>query len=213
MAASLNQTDQNRAESQPSQMDATATLQSVHNNMLDGLGQLADYFGFSKVMGQLYGAMLLSQRPLCLDDLVEMLDISKANASMNMRTLENMGMVRQVWVRGSSGRRKFYEAETDFGQIISGILKGRELRDIDRALDVMGEDVNRLRAALATMNDEQRALAQLYIDRITQMEGLFQLAQVLIGVILLQMGDDLDFTRLLTEIASAARPDSGTAGG
>jgi DNA-binding transcriptional regulator GbsR (MarR family) len=212
MAASLNQTDQNRAESQPARTDAITTLHSVHNNMLDGLGQLADYFGFSKVMGQLYGAMLLSQRPLCLDDLVEMLDISKANASMNMRTLENMGMVRQVWVRGSGGRRKFYEAETDFGQIISGILKGRELRDIDRALDVMGEDVNRLRAALVTMDDDQRSVAQLYIERITQMEGLFQLAQVLIGAILLRVGDGLALSQLLTEIAETTRSDGSTNG-
>ncbi len=212
MAASLNQTDQNCAKSQTVQTDATATLQSVHNNMLNGLGQLADYFGFSKVIGQLYGAMLLSQRPLCLDDLVKTLDISKANASMNMRTLENMGMVRQVWVRGSSGRRKFYEAETDFGQIISGILKGRELRDIDRALDVMSEDVKRLRAAITTMDDDQRSIAQLYIERITQMERLFQLAQVLIGAILLRVGDGLDFTQLFTESAETTRSDGNVSG-
>jgi len=61
-------------------------LDSVHESMLDGLGQLADYLGFSKVMGQMYGAMLMSDRPLCLDDMVEQLDISKANASMNMHT-------------------------------------------------------------------------------------------------------------------------------
>ena len=30
-----------------------ADLQIVHDSMLDGLGQLADYFGFNKVMGQL----------------------------------------------------------------------------------------------------------------------------------------------------------------
>jgi len=77
----------------------------------------------------------------------------------------------------------------------------------------MGEDVNRLRAALATMNDEQRSIAQLYIDRITQMEGLFQLAQVLIGAILLRVGDGLDFAQLLTEIAETTRPDNSAASG
>ena len=56
-------------------------LRAVHHSMLDGLGQLSAYFGFSKVIGQLYGAMLLSDQPLCLDDLVEQLDISKANAN------------------------------------------------------------------------------------------------------------------------------------
>ena len=89
-------------------------LQIVHDSMLDGLGQLADYFGFNKVLGQLYGTLLLSAEPLSLDDMMSRLDISKASVSTNMRSLEHMGMVRQVWVRGGSGRRKYYQAETDF---------------------------------------------------------------------------------------------------
>src|SRR5690606_36128952 len=114
------------------------------DSMVDGLGQLSEYFGFSKVMGQLYGALLMSPKPLCLDDLMERLDISKASVSMNMRTLEHMGMVRQVWVRGRGDRRKFYEAETAFWQIISNILAGREMRDVDRALAVMNKNAERL---------------------------------------------------------------------
>jgi DNA-binding transcriptional regulator GbsR (MarR family) len=161
-----------------------ALLNAVHDSMLDGLGQLSSYFGFSKVMGQLYGAMLLSSKPLCLDDMVERLDISKATASMNMRTLENLGMTRQVWVRGSNGKRKYFEAETDFWQIISNILKGREMRDLDRAIGVMEDNIKRLRLAMDTMNDADRSAAQLYIDRITQMRALFQFAQMIILTIL-----------------------------
>lgn len=164
-------------------------LQSVHDSMLDGLGQLANYFGFNKVIGQLYGAILLSDKPLCLDDLVERLKISKANASMNMRTLENMGMVRQVWVRGSSGRRKFYEAETDFWQVISNILSGREMRDVDRALQVMEDNISRLNKTMSEMTEENQQLAQLYIDRIAQMQALFRFAQLIITTILTRMGE------------------------
>lgn len=161
-----------------------ALLDSVHESMLDGLGQLADYLGFSKVMGQMYGALLMSDRPLCLDDLVARLDISKANASMNMHTLESMGMVRQVWVRGSSGRRKFYAAETDFWQIITNILKGREMRDVDRAIGVMEDNINRLTTEMASMSDEDREVAQVYLERIKQMQSLFQFAQIMIVTIL-----------------------------
>ncbi len=157
-------------------------LQAVQDSMLDGLGQLSNYFGFSKIMGQLYGALLLSAHPLSLDDLVELLDISKASVSMNLRTLEHMGMVRQVYVRG--GRRKFYEAETDFWQIIANILSGREMRDLDRALNVMNVNLERLSAAMPNMSEEDRQRAQLYIERITQMQALFQFAQQMIVAIL-----------------------------
>ncbi len=173
----------------PNGSSSESPLLLVHDSMLDGLGQLANYFGFSKVMGQLYGAMLLSDKPLCLDDLVERLDISKANVSMNMRTLENMGMVRQVWVRGSSGRRKFYEAETDFWQIITNILKGREMRDVRRALEVMTDNVNLLSERMAVMDEEERKQAEVYIERISQMRALFQFAQLMITTILSRVGD------------------------
>jgi len=165
----------------------------VQNSMLDGLGQLADYFGFSKVMGQLYGALLLSPEPLSLDDLMDKLDISKASVSMNLRTLEHMGMVRQVWVRGGGGRRKYYEAETDFWQIISNILSGREMRDVDRALSVMEHDVERLSGGMNQMSAEDQNLAQLYLDRIAQIQSLFRFAQLIITSILSRAGElDLD---------------------
>lgn len=161
-----------------------ANLQTVQDSMLDGLGQLASYFGFSKVMGQLYGALLLSHSPLSLDDLVVLLDISKASVSMNLRTLEHLGMVRQVWVRGGGGRRKFYEAETDFWQIISNVLSGREMRDVERAITVMDGDIERLRTALSAMTEAERQQAQLYIDRISSVQDLFRFAQTLISGIL-----------------------------
>ena len=165
------------------------TLVAVRDSMLNGLGQLSDYFGFSKTMGQLYGALLLSDRPLCLDDFVERLDISKANASINMRTLENLGIARQVWVRGSSGRRKYYEAETDFLQIVSNILASRELRDVERALSVMQENSRRLQASMPDMSAEDRQLAEVYQDRIHKMESLFRLAQLIIASVLSQVGE------------------------
>ncbi len=169
-----------------------ADLQIVHDSMLDGLGQLADYFGFNKVMGQLYGCLLLSAEPLSLDDMMARLGISKASVSTNMRSLEHMGMVRQVWVRGGSGRRKYYQAETDFWQIFSNFLSGRELRDVERALAVMEENRQRISSAIAELPPDQQILARLYLDRITQMQALFRFAQLIINSVLGQVsGNDV----------------------
>jgi DNA-binding transcriptional regulator GbsR (MarR family) len=162
-------------------------LRVVHDSMLDGLGQLADYFGFSKVMGQLYGTLLLSADPLCLDDMMERLGISKASVSMNMRTLEHLGMVRQVWVRGGSGRRKYYEAETDFWQIFSNVVSGREMRDVERALAVMEDNKELLAKSMEDMTEDERALVEIYMDRISQMQALFRFAQLIINSILNQV--------------------------
>jgi len=171
-------------------------LREVHDSMLDGLGQLADYLGFSKVMGQLYGTLLMNDGPLSLDDLMERLDISKASVSMNMRSLEMLGIVRQVWVRGGSGRRKYYEAETDFWRIVTNILKGREMRDIERTITVLDENSQRLMKVRQTLSDDEQRIAQVYIERMAQLQVLFRFAQLLINNLLAQANPEvLDILR------------------
>ena len=145
-------------------------LDTVHHSMLDGLGQLSDYFGFGKVIGQIYGALLLSDRPLCLDDLVERLDISKANASMNMHSLDTLGMVRQVWVRGTSGRRKFYEAETDFYKSIRGILKERQNSEFDSAVRSVRETLDKLESGSVSGDEAEK---HFIYERVKALQDFF----------------------------------------
>jgi len=164
------------------------TLQTVHDDLLDGLGELSDYFGFSKVMGQLYTTVLLSPEPLSLDDFVERLDISKASVSTNLRTLEHLGMARRAFVADRSDRRKYYEAETDFWQIITNVLSGREMRDVDRAISSLDENAALLRAQMDGMSKENAELAELYLQRIEEIEALFRFAQLLLQTIFKQVG-------------------------
>ena len=183
----MTETPDSSEDNQAANRQLAADLQIVHDSMLDGLGQLADYFGFSKVMGQLYGTLLLSAEPLSLDDMMARLDISKASVSTNMRSLEHMGMVRQAWVRGGSGRRKYYQAETDFWQIFSNVMSGREMRDMQRALAVMDENRQQVTAAIPDLPADQQILARLYLDRIEQMQALFRFATLIVDSILSQV--------------------------
>lgn len=167
-------------------------LKAVRDDLLDGLGQLSDYFGFSKVMGQLYTTVLLSPEPLSLDDFVERLDISKASVSTNLRTLEHLGIVRRVFSSDRSDRRKYYEAETDFWQIITNVLSGREMRDVERAITSLDENAALIQERMKTMSPEDRELAVLYLERIEQIEALFRFAQLMLKTILAQVNKTSD---------------------
>lgn len=164
------------------QIRRNPTLSAVNDSMLEGLGQLADYFGYNKVMGKMYGALLLSPEPMSLDDLVEHLDVSKASVSMNMRMLENMGIVREVWVRGD--RRKFYEAESDFWKILTNVLGSRELRDVNQALEVLDSSIDDLQQGLPSMKAQDQELASFYMERIDQMKDFFRFAKLILTSIL-----------------------------
>ncbi len=64
--------------------------------------------GLPRSLGQIYGLLFLSNKPLTLEDIAAGLDISKASASVGTRQLASWGAVRQVWVPGS--RRDYFEA-------------------------------------------------------------------------------------------------------
>ena len=151
-------------------------LMAVNESTVAGLGRLAGFFGFSEVMGRLYGTLLLDPGPLSLDDLAEGLKISKGSVSMNMRSLERWGMAKEVWVRGE--RKKYYMAESDFWTVIRNVLSGREMREVQLALQVLGDSVEQLKAAEEELTPEEQALAGYVLERIDDLRAFFQLAQM-----------------------------------
>jgi len=84
--------------------------------MVEASGTLFQLLGLPRSTGQIYGLLYMSARPLTLDDLVEMLSISKGSASMGSRHLAAWGAIRQVWVPGD--RRDHFQAVGDLAQIV-----------------------------------------------------------------------------------------------
>lgn len=157
-------------------------LMGVNESTVAGLGRLAGFFGFSDVMGRLYGTLLLNPDPLSLDDLADQLDISKGSVSMNMRDLERWGMAKEVWVRGE--RKKYYTAESDLWRVIRNVLNSRERREVQLALQVLSESVEKLRTAENELTPEERELANYYLERIADLQTFFQFAQLALETVL-----------------------------
>jgi DNA-binding transcriptional regulator GbsR (MarR family) len=166
------------------------TIVGVNESTVAGLGRLARFFGFNDVMGRLYGTLLLNPEPLSLDDLADQLQISKGSVSMNMRDLERWGMAKEVWMRGE--RKKYYQAESDLWQVIRHVLNSRERREVQMALHVLSESVTKLQTAETTLSPEDRQLAEYYLERIADLQGFFQFAQMALETVL-GTADTLDF--------------------
>jgi HTH-type transcriptional regulator, glycine betaine synthesis regulator len=170
-----------------------ASLLDVNDSTVAGLGRLAHFFGFSEVMGRLYGALLLHPGPLSLDDLAEQLQISKGSVSMNMRALERWGIAKEVWMRGE--RRKYYDAEADFWKVIRNVLSGREMREVQMAVHVLSDSVAKLKAAEAELTDEEKLLSAFYLERIAELQSFFQFAQLALETVIASY-EDLDFEEI-----------------
>jgi DNA-binding transcriptional regulator GbsR (MarR family) len=157
-------------------------LDAVTDSTVAGLGRLARFFGFSDVMGRLYGTVLLSPEPMSLDDLANSLEISKGSVSMNMRALERWGMAKEVWMRGE--RKKYYAAESDLWQVIRNVLGSRESREVQLALNVLGESIEKLKTAENELTPQELELARYYLERIAELQSFFQVAQLALTAVL-----------------------------
>ena len=84
--------------------------------MIEAAARLCQLIGLPRSTGQIYGLLYLSPGALSLDDVVELLGISKASASTGTRQLASLRAIRQVWVQGD--RRDHFEAVPDIGSLL-----------------------------------------------------------------------------------------------
>lgn len=84
---------------------------------IERMGLTAESDGLSRIAGRLFGALLLADEPLSLDDLAQRLDVSKASVSTEARRLLQRGVAERI---GKTGDRRDYYALTPdfFGQIV-----------------------------------------------------------------------------------------------
>ena len=80
--------------------------------LVDRLGLHAEADGLPRIAGRLFGTLLLSSEPRCLDDLAAELGVSKASVSTDCRRLHERGIVARVARPGD--RRDFYQLAPDF---------------------------------------------------------------------------------------------------
>ncbi|OGW32445.1 MAG: hypothetical protein A2X59_10970 [Nitrospirae bacterium GWC2_42_7] len=157
----------------------SASDKEIREGLMEAMGRITSFWGFSKIMGQLYGLLYLSSNPLTLDEMADSLSISKGNVSINVRALERWNMVKTVWVKGD--RKDYYEAETDFWKIVKGVLREREKKEFDLALNSVS---NLLKKSAEAQKANKTAETAFAIERLKKLEDFIQTMDKLAGVLM-----------------------------
>lgn len=160
-------------------------LQDAHQNFIQGMSGISNFWGFPKAMGAIYGSLYLSLEPLTMDEIVSQVNVTKGAVSTNLRTLERLGMVHKKIQIGE--RKNYYIAETDFWKIIKAVLKEREKSEFDHALQTVGDSLEMVEKA--DFGADEAELADFYSLRLQAMERFFnQLDNLVVTVLAI---DDL----------------------
>ena len=158
----------------------SASLVNIRNEFVRGTGEISRFWGFSPVMGQIYGLMYLSEGPTTAETLMQELGASKGNVSINLRNLDRWGMVRKS--RKPGDRKEYYEVETDFVRIFINMLMERKNRDFDRSLRTVTTCLGALKGA-----DKTKETAFMR-ERLLHMEKFFKTMDMSVSAFLKLFG-------------------------
>lgn len=100
--------------------------------------QMVQVLGLPKSLGEIYGLLYASPRPLTFQDFVDRLNLSKGSVSQGLRFLRNITAVKPVVIPGD--RREYFEPVVELRQLVSGLLRER----LNPQLDIWRERARNL---------------------------------------------------------------------
>ena len=100
-------------------------------------GEMGARWGVNRTVGQIYALLFLSDRPLCADDIVASLGLSRSTVSMGLKELQAWGLVRLRHLRGD--RRDHFTTPEDIWEIVRTLAEQRKSREIDPTQTLLRE--------------------------------------------------------------------------
>lgn len=135
---------------------------------IDFFVRMMSLLGLPRSVGEIYGLLYFSPKPLPMDQIAARLDISIGSASQGLKTLRSIKAIRTAYVHGD--RRDHYLAESEFRRLFSTFIKDEILPHLESAKD----RISRMEKVLSTESPEDKDFYNIRIEklkRLTQASG------------------------------------------
>src|SRR5262245_27097946 len=119
----------------PEHSDVRRTLREARERFVALWGQMAANWGIPRTMAEVHALLFIAGQPMNTDEVMDGLDISRGNASMTLRALQEWGIVSRVHIRGD--RKEYFQAEQDIWKLFRTILRERKKREIDPLVEAL----------------------------------------------------------------------------
>lgn len=117
--------------------------EKARDEFITAMERITTNFNFPALAGRIYGLLAFTPKPMSLDEISARLHAAKSGVSVNIRIIENFGLVRKVWVKGD--RRDYYEADLGLVKVYYDFFKqGMEKETkpffdaVERCLKILG---------------------------------------------------------------------------
>ncbi len=107
-------------------------LEKWEQAVIDLFLNAANSFGLPKSYGQIYGLLFCRDEPLAMDEIIELLQISKGSASQGLRALRQLGAISSIFATGE--RKERFVAEIRLRKLVSGFLREQADPHLDKGV-------------------------------------------------------------------------------
>ena len=125
-------------------------------------GEMGQTWGINRTMAEIHALLYITGQPLCTDDVMERLHISRGNASMSLRALCDWGIIRRLHRRGE--RREYFESLSDVWEMFSIIAAERKRREMDPVLETI-KQCQRMLEEMSTGRGAGRSREDIQLTR------------------------------------------------
>jgi DNA-binding transcriptional regulator GbsR (MarR family) len=115
----------------------STALEKAQEQFILEWGRMSSNWGINRTMAQIHALLFVSGVPLEVNEIMDRLQISRGNASMNLRELMDWGIVRRF--RQPGDRKDVYISDTDPYQMFLRVVRERKRRELDPTADAIRE--------------------------------------------------------------------------
>lgn len=153
-------------------------LTSEYELLAKKIGSFIEYWGFKNIQGRIWCLLFLSKTSLCARDLSQLLKVSKTLLSFAMEDLLNY----QVIIEDKKGLKRtiYYKANPNLTQVITGVLKKRELQMLQEIMNLHHWVDKSKNSQLPTIDP----------DKLDELKNWIQSAQDALQALILFSGDE-----------------------
>jgi DNA-binding transcriptional regulator GbsR (MarR family) len=145
-------------------------------------GELSGYWGINRTMAELHALLYISADPLCSDEIMDALQISRGNTSMNLRQLLDWGLITRVHRKGD--RKEYFTAETDVWEMFQTIVRERRRREVEPIIETIARCQAMVTEGMSELTEEQRREVDVYRERLQSMDQFLTAVNGLLNVLL-----------------------------
>ncbi len=156
-------------------------FEAAQNLFIRRWGEMAANWGVSRTMAEIHALLYLSTEPLCTDDIMEQLAVSRGSASMNLRELVNWGLIVRVHHRGD--RKEYFEAERDVWAMFETIVRERRRREVQPIVETIDRCVAMVDEKQSGLRGQSKKEAEAYKKRFTDIRQFFDSMNVLFNML------------------------------